>query len=254
MRLIPRIRCRQALRVNFVRQFVGRSRLNWARMCGRVKTMDSEQSVKETLQHNLKSLKDFSNNRIELLIRPLSVIETARQARSILLIGPRNENDLLIASAFFDLPLDCVRGLDLISYSKQIDLGDMHQMPYGENEFDVVICGWTLSYSNDPQQLAAEMTRVCKPQGLIAVGVEYSELDEEGYQQLLGYSLQIPGVERINSAEQIEALFGEHLDTVHFSHDAPLKRCHRPEGRVVNPSSVATIFSINKQAAKQQAA
>lgn len=248
MRLIPRIRCRQALRVNFVRKFIGLWRLRMATWFGNVRTVDSQQSVKETLQHNLKSLKDFSNNRIELLIRPLSVIETARTAKSVLLIGPRNENDLLIASAFFDLPLDCIRGLDLISYSKQIDLGDMHDMPYENEQFDVVICGWTLSYSNDPQQLANEMMRVCKPKGLIAVGVEYSELDEEGYQQLLGYSLEIPGVQRINTAAQIESLFEQHFGNIHFSHDAPLKLCHKPEGRVHNPSSVASIFSLNKAA------
>lgn len=248
MRLIPHVRCRQAMRVNFVRKFIGRWRIRWAMLFGKLQTLQSGQSVKETLKHNLKSLKDFSNNRIELLIRPLSVIETAREATSILLIGPRNENDLLIASAFFDLPLDCIRGLDLISYSKWIDVGDMHDMPYEDNQFDLVICGWTLSYSNDPQTLANEMMRVCRTGGLIAVGVEYSELDEAGYQQLLGYSLKIPGVNRINTISQIESLFASHLGTVHFSHDAPLKRCHQPDGRVANPSSVATIFSINKAA------
>ncbi|MEL7499156.1 MAG: class I SAM-dependent methyltransferase [Planctomycetota bacterium] len=246
MRLIPKIRCRQALRINLVRRWIGHWRLRWATWFGNVRTLDSDQSVKETLQHNMKSLADFSNNRIELLIRPLSVIETARDATSVLLIGPRNENDLLIASAFFDLPLDCIRGLDLISYSKQIDLGDMHDMPYENDQFDVVICGWTLSYSNDPQRLADEMMRVCRPKGLIAVGVEYSELDEAGYQELLGYSLKIPGVDRINTADQIQKLFAEHLGKVHFSHDAPLKLCHRPEGRVDRPSSVASIFSIDK--------
>lgn len=248
MRLLPRMKWRQALRINRVRQWVGRSRLRWACLRGRVRTLDSEQSVRETLQHNLKSLQDFSNQRIELLIRPLSVIETVRDARSILLIGPRNENDLLIASAFFDLPLECIRGLDLISYSPQVDLGDMHAMPYEDNQFDVVICGWTLSYSNQPQQLAAEMVRVCRPGGSIAVGVEYSELDESGYQQLLGYSLAIPGVARINSTEQIEQLFGDHVHQVLFRHDAPLRRCHTPQGLVAQPSSVASIFSVQKAA------
>lgn len=248
MRLIPKIRFRQALRVNWVRRWVGRARLRWASWFGKIRTLNSDRSVQETLPHNLKSLDDFSNHRIELLIRPLSVIESVREARSVLLIGPRNENDLLIAAAFFDLPLSCIRGLDLISYSKQIDLGDMHDMPYPENHFDVVICGWTLSYSNDPERVASEMVRVCKPEGLIAVGVEYSELDTAGYQQLLGYSLEIPGVKRINSTWQIEALFRQHLGSVLFTHDAPLKLCHRPEGRVDRPSAVASIFSIQKAA------
>lgn len=211
-----------------------------------IQTLSSEKSVDETIQHNLKSLKDFSNCRIELLVRPLSVIETVRHARSVLLIGPRNENDLLIASTYLDLPLDCVRGLDLISYSKQIDLGDMHEMPYEDNSFDVVICGWTMSYSNQPKILADEMTRVCRPGGVVAVGVEYSTLDEAGYEKLLGYSLSIENMKRINSVAQINELFGDHLDQVFFSHDAPLKQSHTPEGKVNFPSSVASIFSIRK--------
>ena len=248
MRLLPRLRLRQLLRINWIRKHVGLTRLRWATWRNQLRTLDSEQSVKETLQHNLQSLRDFSNQRIELLIRPLSVIESVRHLQSVLLIGPRNENDLLIASAFFDIPLKHVRGLDLISYSRQIDLGDMHAMPYEDDQFDAVICGWTLSYSHQPQVLADEMMRVCKPNGVIAVGVEYSELDEAGYQQLLGYSLQLPEFERINSVAQIESLFSKHLGAVHFSHDAPLKRSHQPEGRVAFPSSVASIFSLQKAA------
>ncbi|MFK7768829.1 MAG: class I SAM-dependent methyltransferase [Mariniblastus sp.] len=246
MRLLPKIRNRQALRINSVRQLIGRTRLRWAIARNKIKTLDSKHSVKETIQHNLKSLKDFSNCRIELLIRPLSVIESVREAKSVLLIGPRNENDLLIASTYLDLPLECVRGLDLISYSKQIDLGDMHQMPYEDNSFDVVICGWTVSYSEQPQQLANEMIRVCKPGGVMAVGLEYGTLDPEGYEKLLGYSLAIPGVERINSVKQINDLFQPQIDQVFFSHDAPLKRSHNADGLVAFPSSVASIFSIKE--------
>jgi SAM-dependent methyltransferase len=254
MRLIPRLKWRSSLRINWVRKLVGRFRLLKARIRGQLKTKDSSHSVSETLQHNLKSLKDFSNQRIELLIRPLSVIESVADARSVLLIGPRNENDLLIASAYLDLPLTCIRGLDLISYSKQVDLGDMHAMPYANDQFDIVICGWTLSYSRTPKVLASEMQRVCRPGGLIAVGVEYSTLDDDDYQRLLGYSLAIPGVERINSIEQIHQLFADSMDQIHFSHDAPLKRSHSAQAFVSNPSSVATIFSIDKRTGHQRVA
>ncbi len=246
MRLLPRIRNRQSLRINSVRKLVGQTRLRWAMARKRIQTLESDNSVEETIQHNLKSLKDFSNCRIELLIRPLSVIESVRHARSVLLIGPRNENDLLIASTYLDIPLNCVRGLDLISYSKQIDLGDMHDMPYEDNSFDVVICGWTMSYSNQPKVLADEMARVCRSGGVCAVGVEYSTLDEAGYEKLLGYSLAIEDLKRINSVKQINDLFGANLDQVFFSHDSPLKQSHTAEGKVDFPSSVASIFSIAK--------
>lgn len=246
MRLFPRLKNRQALRIDRVRKWVGHSRLMAARLGRRVQTLDSEKSAKETLQHNLKSLGDFSNRRIELLILPLSVIETTRDAKSVLIIGPRNENDLLIASTYLNLPMRDIRGLDLISYSRQIDLGDMHQMPYEDNSFDIVICGWTLSYSGRPDVLAQEMVRVCRTGGTIAIGVEYSNMDEAGYEQLLGYSLAIPGLERVNSVEAIHDLFGDVIDQHFFSHDAPLRLSHRAEGKVMNPSNVASIFSIDK--------
>ncbi len=245
MRLTPRIRCRQALRTDLVRKLVGRRRLRESRWRRKFQTVDSGQSVGEPLKHNLKSLDDFSNHRIERLIQTLSVIESARNARLILLIGPRNENDLLNASAYFDLPLECFPGLDLISYSRLIDLGDMHAMPYDNNHFDVVICGWTMSYSNQPPILANEMIRVCKPGGLIAIDVEYSSLTESDYEQLLGYSLAIPGMERINSVAQIHELFSPSLAEVFLSDDAPLKLSHSATGRCDSPSGVATIFSIS---------
>ncbi|MEM7784716.1 MAG: class I SAM-dependent methyltransferase [Planctomycetota bacterium] len=245
MRLIPKLEYRQALKINFIRRWIGAYRLQKSLLRRGIRTLDSSQSTKETLQHNLKSLKDFSNRRMELLIRPLSVIETVQPSSRVLLIGPRNENDLLIASTYLDIPIHLIRGLDLISYSKQIDLGDMHQMPYDDDQFDIVICGWTLSYSAHPQKLADEMSRVCAPGGLIAVGVEYSELDESGYRQLLGYNLSVPGMDRINSVPQILDLFGQRVDEVMFSHNAPNKISHAPTGKVDNPSSVATIFSVN---------
>lgn len=248
MRLIPRIRCRQALRVSFIRKWVGRWRLQKSLWRGRLQTINSAHSVAETLNHNLKSLRDFSNPRMELLIRPLSVIESTRTARSILLIGPRNENDLLLASTYFDLPLTCFRGLDLISYSKLVDLGDMHAMPYPDNQFDIVICGWTLSYSNQPQRLADEMLRVCRPGGLIAVGVEYSAMDDSEYERMIGYNLATPGLKRINSVRQIEQLFEANLADRYFSHDAPLRLSHTTQGFCDRPSGVATIFSIHKAA------
>ena len=127
-------------------------------------------------------------------------------------------------------------------------------MPYEGNSFDVVICGWTLSYSNSPRRLAEEMVRVCKTGGTIAIGVEYGTLSESDYQELLGYSLAVPGVERINSVAQINALFEGNIDKLFFNHDAPLKLSHTREGRVDLPSCVMSIFQIKKNSENHPAA
>lgn len=139
-------------------------------------------------------------------------------------------------------------GLDLISYSSRIKLGDMHAMPFDDNQFDAVIFGWTLSYSATPQRAIEEVVRVLKPGGIAAIGVEYTDLKKDESVELLGYSVQDYErlEERVNSTSAIQALFGKHAGHVYFDHDAPLKRSHTRKGLVKGVSSVATILEIHK--------
>jgi SAM-dependent methyltransferase len=193
--------------------------------------------------NNLKGLKHY-NGRTDMLIKPLSVIESIDATSRLLIIGPRNEHDLFsaIGNGF---GRDKVRGLDLISYSPMIDLGDMHETPYTDAAFDAVVVGWTLSYSRDPVRFAHEMLRIVRPGGLIAIGVEFSLLTEEDSIALSGYAIQEKAYveKRINSTAEILALFGDRIDHVFFNHDAPLRRSHSREGLIDNVSSVAVIFS-----------
>jgi hypothetical protein len=183
---------------------------------------------------------------MELLIRPLSVIESVDKNSKVLVIGPRNEYDLLLLAAHgFAFPQ--VRGLDLISYSPKVDLEDMHAMSYPDSSWDVVLCGWTLSYSATPQKAAGEMLRVVRNGGVIGVAVEYSTLSDEDATALEGYVIQdknrLP--ERLNSVEQCLQLFRPHVKDIFFRHDAPLKKSHTRSG-YTTPSNVAVLFSITK--------
>lgn len=214
------------------------------RVRGRLRTLQSGDVVKANIMHNMKSIYG-ANNRMNLLIFPIGVIETLNADSKILIIGPRNENDLysLVGLGF---RLENIRGLDLISYSPYIELGDMHAMPFPDRSFDAVICGWTLSYSTNPAKAAAEMMRVAKPGGVIAIGVEYSRLSPQDEQALIGYQIQefdkTGG--RINSTRQIKDLFADHLDTVFFEHDAPRKVSHSATELVPDVSNVAVVFRL----------
>jgi hypothetical protein len=77
----------------------------------------SASAVKANIMHNMKSIYG-ANNRMNLLIYPLSVIETLDRNARILVIGPRNENDLL-SLVGLGFKRENVIGLDLISYSSQ---------------------------------------------------------------------------------------------------------------------------------------
>ena len=86
----------------------------------------------------------------------------------VLSIGPRAEGELLnlLAHGF---RWRNITGLDMISYSPKIDIGDMHAMPYPDDSFDSVVASRVLGYSESPWRAAAEFVRVTRSGGVIAV-------------------------------------------------------------------------------------
>lgn len=231
----------------FFRRVVVRIRLFYfVRIRRALKTTASSDAFRITIPHNIKSLGQC-NTRIDLLVKPLSVLESVNKNSKVLIVGPRDEHDLftLIGHGFSQKK---IRGLDLISYSPLIDLGDMHNTFYPDSTWDVIIVGWTLSYSSTPQKFAEEMIRIARNGALIAIAVEYSTMSERDEVELCGYSIQerTKLSRRVNSVQEILALFSSHVDQVFFSHDAPLKRSHGKGGLDPNVSSVAVIFSLTK--------
>jgi len=215
----------------------------------KLRTLDSADAVKSNTSHNMKSIY-WANNRMHLLLYPLAVVETLRPDARILVVGPRNENDLytLVGLGFH---LENITGLDLISYSPHITLGDMHSIPFPDATFDAVVCGWTLSYSTNPQRAADELARVAKPGGMIAVGVEYSTLTPDDEKSLIGYQVQeFDRIgRRVNSTADLKALFASRLGTVYFEHDAPNRRSHTSAGLIPDVSNVALVFGLTSAGA-----
>ncbi len=213
------------------------------RVRGRLRTLASQDAVKANVAHNMRSIYS-ANRRMYLLLYPLAIIETLDAQSRILVIGPRNEFDLYTLAGL-GFRLENIVGLDLITYSPHVQLGDMHDMQFEDQSFDAVVCGWTLSYSTDPRRAAREILRVTRPGGIVAIGVEYSILDRQAEQSLLGYQLQeLDKIgQRINSTSQLKALFEGQVGHVYFEHDAPNKVSHSATGLAANVSNVALVFS-----------
>lgn len=217
-----------------VRTTVGKMRFNLKKHA--LKTFQaSERSLTNTVTYNLTALDnlstDFHMKRMKWLIYASLAVETTVPWSKFLMIGPRTENEILLLKA---LGYNDVIGLDLISYSPWVRLGDMHQMPFEGNSFDVIICGWTLGYSNTPHVVAAEMVRVAKPGAIIAIGMEHiPERAMEAGQQEHGEQSNDNDLvrsevvcARINTVADIVGLFPpEEIDSVVFNHDAPLRKC-----------------------------
>jgi SAM-dependent methyltransferase len=173
-------------------------------------------------------------NRSHHLVRPLSVIETLPVDARILSVGPRSEGELFNLAAHGFL-WRRITGLDLISYSPRVLLGDMHAMPFPDGEFDAVVLGWVIAYSEEPVRAAREVLRVIRPGGIVAVGVEYSPLSQEEELRSYGY---LPGARtRISSCDAILGFFGDSVDNVYVKHGV----AQTDRDRV---GSLSVVFSV----------
>ena len=65
-------------------------RFYYMTLCKKLHTLESKDAFTNTVSHNLKAISTWLP-RMELLIRPLSVIESVPKDAKILVIGPRNE-------------------------------------------------------------------------------------------------------------------------------------------------------------------
>lgn len=175
--------------------------------------------------YSLKMLKrGKTSDRPLHLIRPLSVIlnrstTTLNTSTKILSIGCRFETELLYLVGYGFSPQN-IRGFDMLSYSPWVDCGNMHALPYADNSWDAVILGWVLSYSDNPKKAKDEVVRVACNGALIAIGVSYYPAHMMTEEYLAAGEVRLRD-QRIQTVEGFLRLFGDHVQTVYFQHDAP---------------------------------
>lgn len=194
--------------------------------------------IENTVTHNIDSLLNLGGlNRPQRLIDPLKSIHYILAnitTLKVLCVGPRSDAELygLIAAGF--TPQN-VTGLDLLAYSDWVNLGDMHDMPYEDSSFDVIILGWVLAYSSDVQSAVDEVVRVARPGAYVAIGWEYSPLSN---QELADKGLtDVADATRVTHTSEILAYFDGHVDDVAFKSDV------HPDLRN-QTSDVITIFRL----------
>jgi len=188
----------------------------------KVKTLDENppDAIRDALQYNIDTMKTGAAlSRPDLLINPLTSIDLIRHRigdLKVLTVGPRSESEIfsLLAAGFSP---NRIRGLDLFSYSDFVDVGDMHDMPYPDNTFDVVILGWVLAYSTDNARVAREVRRVSAPGAFVAVGCQYLPYSSEVLKEHDGDDFMDPT--RFWQLSDILSLWEGEISYVPFQHD-----------------------------------
>jgi SAM-dependent methyltransferase len=176
------------------------------------------------IEHNRRELEQDSfgsYKRTARLINPLTSLDPiyshAHQLK-VLSIGPRTEMELLhLVAVGFDLAN--IEAIDLISSSLLIDTGDMHDLPYPDQSFDVVISGWVLNYSSEPQRALDEVVRVCKNNGFLAIGLTYDPKFSDDVRGKSGpKDDEIVGSMHA-SVEELKSRLGNKLGRIFFQQD-----------------------------------
>lgn len=230
------------LEVSAIRRMIAHNRLQRTSKED-IKTMNNHDAavIKNAIEHNVQGLEGgVALGRPDFLVRVLQSIEFAALNASqlkVLSVGPRSEAEIMALFAAGFAPKN-VRGLDLISYSPYVDLGDMHEMPYGDGIFDIVILGWVLAYSKDNPKVAREVLRVCKPGALVAVGCEYNPKTSEQLKAESGESYVLEDdYPRFTHTDEILKLFEGSIDSVIFRHDIW-------ESMKAQPGGIMTVFRL----------
>ena len=71
----------------------------------------------------------------------------------------------------FNLAPAAVRNIE--ANGIEAKLGDGHEMPFADGEFDYVLCFETLEHVESPHGLLAELARVCKPDGRVFISIPW---------------------------------------------------------------------------------
>ena len=221
--------------LDVARYVVGRRRYESVMQRNGLAVTDDEKELwGDAIDLAKKGLSDFGAvGRTSRLLRPMVAIDKVffgAPEMKALSIGPRTEMELLSLIGQGFKP-ENVRGLDLISYSPWIDVGNAHDMPYEDNSFDVVVAGWVLVYSSDPAQICKEILRVARCGAVIAIGSTYwpeeKRLKEAPGRTAVHYPL----------VEDVLAMFDGYVDQVYVRHNpADLS----VEGRTI------VLFDIDK--------
>ena len=116
--------------------------------------------------------------RIDYLI---SIVRTLNPKKNteLLSVGPRFESELF---GYMGLGINHknIKAVDTFSYSPLILVGDGHALQFRDSSFDIVVVGWTLPYSKNPNLFVSEMVRVCKKKGSIIIAFDLQK-DVEAY-------------------------------------------------------------------------
>lgn len=110
-----------------------------------------------------------NKDRVNYLITLVSKISGSKNSnRTLLSCGPRYESELY-GFRGLGFKWSNIHAIDIFSYSPKIKLGDIHALNFDPNSFDLIVCGWVIAYSAEPELALKQFHRVLKTGGKVII-------------------------------------------------------------------------------------
>jgi ubiquinone/menaquinone biosynthesis C-methylase UbiE len=110
--------------------------------------------------------------------------------------------------------------LDLFSNDNRITVGDMHDIPFEEDSFDVLISVDNMEHAYDPAKALSEFRRVVKSDGIMGIEVpvnfQTNATDRHDFKSLDNL-LRIAGIDDARAVVFYEALRGPTYEKIRVS-------------------------------------
>ena len=81
----------------------------------------------------------------------------------------------------------------------------MHNLEFVDDEFDIILMGWCLAYSNNKKKVLSEVKRTLKKNGLLIIGHTIIEASDDEVIKKRGYLVASP-FDKINSKADLDNL------------------------------------------------
>ena len=122
----------------------------------------------------LKNNSDFitKSRRAEIYYKTLGLISQDLINKKILIIGPRNVQELYIAW-LYGFKWKNIKAIDLYSTHPKIEIMNMNNLKFPKESFDVVVMANTLPYSDNTELTIKMVSEVLTPSGIFSFGATY---------------------------------------------------------------------------------
>lgn len=145
-------------------------RLRCARVPKRLEMPGEDSYVSAHTRHHSRVRGWYGYHRVYDLVRNFHPTRNPSEMK-LLSIGPRTEIELYYLWLFFGFSWKNLQGLDIVSTSPKIELGDISvKFPSPDSSFDVIVASHVLEKSRNPERTRDEIFRVARPGATIIIG------------------------------------------------------------------------------------